>query len=429
MKIVQLTPGAGKMVCGNCFRDHALVVALRKLGHSALMVPLYLPATLESEESDRQVPIFFSGVSVYLEQKSAIFRHAPRWARRLLSSKWLLNRVAGAAASTVPTDLGELTVSMLRGEEGRQAQEIEDLVGWLKSERPDVICLSNALLIGMARRLKAELGVPVVCTLQGEDEYLDALTPPFNSEAWEVLRQRAADVDLFIAPSRYFAQVMSCRLAVSGGRIPVVYNGIDLEGFAGSGLEMSARGPQPLIGFLGRMCSEKGLDVLVEAFVKLRQRGTTAGLRIAGYCGPRDMPFVEKMKDRLAKEGLLGEVEFFPNISRAEKLAFLRSLSVFSTPAIYSEAFGLYVLEAMAAGVAVVQPDHSAFPELIEATGGGVLCKRKDSDSLAVQLETLISDPKRARELGEAGRRAVFERFGVERMAREIAGRYKGLVS
>ena len=80
--IVQITPGAGAMYCGNCFRDNALVAALRQMGHDVTMVPLYLPLTLDEEDQSAGTPIFFGGINVYLEQKLGLFRKAPRWLRR-----------------------------------------------------------------------------------------------------------------------------------------------------------------------------------------------------------------------------------------------------------------------------------------------------------------------------------------------------------
>jgi glycosyltransferase involved in cell wall biosynthesis len=153
-------------------------------------------------------------------------------------------------------------------------------------------------------------------------------------------------------------------------------------------------------------------------------------LRVGGSCGPADGAFVDSLRERLQASGLLGEVEFHPNLDRAGKLEFLRSLSVFSAPARYGEAFGLYVIEALAAGVPVVQPRAAAFPELIEATGGGVLCGAGDAMALAEAVEELLLNPTRARALGEAGRRAVFQRFSAEAMAQatlrvyaELAGK------
>src|SRR5580658_2334597 len=183
LRIVQLTPGAGKMFCGACLRDNALVAALRKLGHSVVMAPLYLPMTLDEDDQSAGTPLFYSGINVYLDQQSAAFRHAPDWLHRLLASPALLNLASGAAARTRPQDLGDLTLSMLRGEEGNQARELEDLIHWLRREKPDVVCLSNVLLAGMARRIRHELRVPVLCSLQGEDYFLDSLPQAHRERA------------------------------------------------------------------------------------------------------------------------------------------------------------------------------------------------------------------------------------------------------
>jgi glycosyltransferase involved in cell wall biosynthesis len=420
------------MYCGGCLRDNALVAALRKLGHQALMVPLYLPLTLDEEDQSAGTPVFFGGISVYLEQKTALFRGAPGWLHDLFASRRLLAWAAGKAAKTRAADLGELTLSMLRGEEGNQAREIEVLIAWLKTQpKPDVLSLSNALLIGIVRRLKAELRIPVVCALQGEDSFLDALPESHRAACWRTLAERAAEVDLFVAPSRYFGDLMRERLGLPADRVRVVHNGINLEGYAVEGQteKSEVQSPKskvqgtgvPVLGFFARMCREKGLDTLVEAYLLLRQRGRVGQLklRVGGSCGPADGAFVDSLRERLQAGGVLGDVEFHPNADRAGKVAMLRSLSVFSVPALYGEAFGLYVIEALAAGVPVVQPRVAAFPELVEATGGGVLCAAGDARALAEAIEELLLNPVRARALGEAGRRAVFERFSAEAMARE----------
>jgi len=429
VNLVQLTPGAGAMYCGGCLRDNALVAALRKLGHQVTMVPLYLPLTLDETNQSTGTPLFFGGLSVYLEQKSALFRGAPGWLHDLLASPHLLKWAAGRAAKTRAADLGELTLSMLRGEEGHQGRELEELVAWLKTQPPpDVLCLSNALLLGMARRLKSELRVPVACSLQGEDSFLDALPEPLRATCWRTLAERAAEVDLLIAPSSYFGRLMTERLGLAPAKVRVIHNGINLDGYEAAGEQAGA----PAVGFFARMCPEKGLDTLVEAYIRLRQRGRAGQLklRVGGSCGPADTPFVNSQRERLGANGLLAEAEFHPNPDRAGKLKFLRSLSVFSVPARCGEAYGLYVIEALAAGVPVVQPRTAAFPELVEATRGGVLCAPGDPQALAEAIERLLVEPAQARALGEAGRRAVFDRFSAQAMAEallqacgELAGR------
>lgn len=412
------------MYCGNCFRDNALVRELRGLGHDVTMVPLYLPLTLDEADESAATPIFFGGINVYLEQKLPLFQRSPGWLRRLLANRRLLAWAGNRAAKTKAAEVGDMMLSMLRGEEGRQARELDELIAWLKTlPRPDVVCISNALLVGLARKLRSELGAPVICTLQGEDAFLDGLPDSHRDAAWQLLRERCADVDHFVAPSHYFADVMIRRLGLAPDRVSVVHNGISFDGYEvpnALGKRHSLRAP--VLGFLARMSADKGLDTLVDAFIHLKNRGKIPRLKlhIAGSCGPSDETFVKVLRQRLATAGCIGEVAFLPNLSRAEKLDFLRGLSVFSVPTIYGEAFGLYLIEALAAGVPVVQPRHAAFPELIEATGGGLLCEPGDAKSLADQLETLLLAPERAELLGQAGQAAVRARFSVANMAAEM---------
>jgi glycosyltransferase involved in cell wall biosynthesis len=417
MNIVQITPGAGGMYCGNCFRDNALVEALRKYGHSTLMVPLYLPLTLDDVDQSAGTPVFFGGVSVYLDQRFPAFRKAPRAIRNLLAHPKLLRWAAGRAAKTKAAELGDLTLSMLRGEEGHQVAELETLISWLRTQpKPDVICLSNALLIGLVRRLKSEFPSFIVCNLQGEDTFLDSLPEMHRPAAWRLISERSPDVDLFVAPSRYFADLMSKRLQLNPDRVRVIYNGIKLDGFSPA----AAPPHPPVLGFFARMCREKGLDTLVDAFLILKERDRMKDLRlhVGGSLGPADEPFVAELRKKLAP--YKGSWQFFPNVDLAAKQDFYRSLTVMSVPARYGEAFGLYVIEALACGVPVVQPSVAAFPELIHATGGGLLYKPESPAALADAIEPLLADVIRVRGLGNAGRQAVHREFTAEAMARKF---------
>jgi glycosyltransferase involved in cell wall biosynthesis len=422
LRIVQMTPGAGKMYCGACLRDNALVSALRQKGHAVVMAPMYLPLTLDEDDQSAGTPIFFGGINVFLDQQSALFRKAPGWLHRLMDSPSLLRLAAGAAGKTRPEDLGELTISMLRGEEGNQARELDDVIRWLRVEKPDVVCLSNSLLVGLARRIRAEVRAPVICSLQGEDFFLDGIPEPHRAIAWRVAAERAAEVDLFISPSRYYGQLMGERLKIAPERVKVVHNGINLGGYEDAAPPGAKAGP-PVLGYFARMCREKGLDQLIGAFVRLKKRKGLADLklRVGGSCGPADQVIVDKLRQTLAANQILGDAEFCPNLSHAAKQDFLRSLTVFSVPALHPEAFGLYVVEALAAGVPVVQPDHGGFSELVLATGGGRLFPARNEEALTDALETMLRAPEQARAMGAAGRAAVRQRFTVETMAIEFA--------
>jgi len=221
----------------------------------------------------------------------------------------------------------------------------------------------------------------------------------------------------FIAPSRYFAEVMTRRMSLAPDHVHVVHNGIDLDGYK------IPQAPAPdapaVIGSFARMCPEKGLDVVIEAYRVVRQRNRVRNvrLRIGGSCGPADEPFVAKQKARLNEAGLLGEAEFQFNLSREEKIRFLHSLSVFSVPARSGEAFGLYVIEAWAAGVPVVQPRLASFPELVESTGAGLLFTPENPQELAEKWEELLLHRERAHQMGLRGREAIEKRFNTRAMA------------
>src|SRR5262245_49068920 len=180
MKIAYVTAGAAGMICGSCLRDNTLVAALARLGHDALLVPTYTP--IRTDEEDVSSPrVFFGGINVYLQQKFGLFRHTPWFLDRLLDFKALLRWVSRFAVRTQASELGELTVSMLEGTHGHQSKEIDKLIYWLTHEvRPEVVNLTNALLAGMVPALRAKLRAPVLCSLQGDDIFLEALPPEYR---------------------------------------------------------------------------------------------------------------------------------------------------------------------------------------------------------------------------------------------------------
>ena len=280
------------MYCGNCFRDNALVRALRELGQDAVMAPLYLPLTLDEPDQSAGTPIFYGGIGVYLAQKSRWFAAAPQWLRRRLASPRLLGWAAGRAAKTRASEVGDLALSMLRGDEGRQTRDLDELLDWLKSQvRPDVVFLSNALLVGLGPRLKAELGARLVCLLAGEDAFLDALPEPQRGASWQTAARQAASVDIFLAPSRYYAELMRDRLGLAAERVHVLPVGINLEGYPPPTTGGRPGPTTPTLGFFARMCREKGLEHPRRGFpypapIGTNPRPEAAGGRQLWACGP-----------------------------------------------------------------------------------------------------------------------------------------------
>ncbi len=426
MRILQLTPGTGTFLCGSCLRDNVLVKALEGLGHEAYIAPLYLPFALE-EGGAQTDDVHMGGINVYLQQVVPWLRFLPRFLHDRLDSPRLLRWAASRSKMTEAPGLGALTLSMLRGEEGRQRAELARLVDWLKElPTPDVVILSNAMLVGMAREIQSALSCPVLCTLQGEAPFLDALPEPYASRCWAALRERAAGLDGFLAVSGYTGDLMGERLGIPPDKLHVIWNGIELQDFAESSAESSpgvaAFDPPrpPTIGFLARMCRDKGIDQLFEAYLWVRERLPEVRLVAAGVVLNEDRGLLNQLQARVRALGLEDQVELRGRISREDKLRMLASIDVFSVPALYGESFGLYLLEAWAAGVPVVQPRHGAFPELIEATGGGLLCDGAGPAALGQGLLELLLDPERARALGAQARQELGPRFSAERMARDV---------
>jgi glycosyltransferase involved in cell wall biosynthesis len=448
MRIAYITAGAAGMYCGSCLHDNTLAAALLELGEDVLLVPTYTP--LRTDEPDVSIGrIFFGGINVYLQEKLPLFRHTPWWFDRLLDNPALLERVTRGAASVDPGQLGGMTVSMLRGEAGHQRKEVEKLVQWLLEDvKPDIVHLSNSMQIGMARLIRERCGPPVVCQLSGEDLFLEKLPPPFYEEARAHLRERAADVDAFVTLNNYYADFMADYLTVDRERIHVVPHGVKLEGHAlnkppakpGAASGRTSQPPalpgdnrdQPsVIGFFARICEDKGLHLLVEACEQLATRDDVPPfvLHAAGYLGEGDRPYLEKLEARVAAGLLAGRFKYLGELDRPQKIAFLQSLDIFSTPTMYRESKGLPALEAMANAVPVVLPDHGSFTEMVADTGGGVLHRPHDAADLAEKLAGLLWDPVRATQLGLAGQQAIQDRYHATAMARQTLELYRTLIS
>jgi glycosyltransferase involved in cell wall biosynthesis len=425
MRIAYITAGAAGMYCGSCLHDNTLVAALAAQGHDALLIPTYTPIrTDEPDVSQRRV--FFGGINVYLQQKLSLFRHTPWLLDRPLDAPRLLRWVSRFAVKTEAESLGELTVSMLKGEHGYQRKEVAKLVHWLAGEvKPDIVNLTNALLSGLVHEIKGRLGVPVLCTLQGDDIYLEALPEPYRSQCLDLIHEHCREIDGFIATSLYYADFMAEYFRIPRERIHVVYPGLNLAGHGGP--RPASNGRPRTVGYFARICPEKGLHTLAEAFRILRQTpgAPACRLKASGWLGPNQRDYLDTIQKRLKDAGLAHDFEHVESPDHASKVSFLQSLDVLSVPTSYREPKGLYVLEALANSVPVVQPRHGSFPELIEATGGGLLVNPEDPEDLARSLRQLLENVAHRDELGRKGKEAVHQRFHAARMAQETVALYR----
>jgi len=400
-------------------RDNSLARHLIKQGHEVTVLPAYLPHLLDEPTSAKQTPIFFGGVNVYLQHKFKFFRKTPRWMDQIFNSHTLLRWVAGKRGMTTPRQLGEITLSTLRGRDGPLAKEVDKVVDWFKEHgKPDVLLLSTVLLAGIGRAVREELGIPILSFLQGEDGFLDSLLPEFRQDAWELIGVDARTLDGCISPSRFFANLMGQRVGMAPEKILPLSNGISLAGYPSERDEPS----EPTIGYFARICPEKGLDLLIDAFIHLKQSGEHPRLKlaVAGTLPKENESFLEEQKGKITAAGLDQFAVFRPNLSREEKIDFLSQLALFCVPARVPEAFGLYAIEAMAAGVSVVLPNHGAFPEILEKTGGGVAYSTTETESLLHALGEQLRDPCACSAMGKQGRAGVHEKFCNKGLARQL---------
>ncbi|MBM3774632.1 MAG: glycosyltransferase family 4 protein [Acidobacteria bacterium] len=426
MRILYFTAGSASMYCGSCLRDNALAAELLRQGHDVILTPFYTP-TLTDEPNVSRPQVFFGGISVYLQQRLALFRKTPWALDRLWDSRFVLERAARRRIPTSPRLLGEFTVAVLEGERGPVRKEVEKLLHWLRSEpAPHVVSLPFALLIALAGPIKAATGRPVCCTLQGEDLFLESLEPAHRARALELIRENIRHVDAFLPVSDYYREFMSDYLGIPPGKMHAAPLGISLSGYQ----PRAARtGGVFRIGYFARIAPEKGLKLLGEACVKLRRSGQlpAARLEAAGYLAPEHKPYLKSVHRLFEEAGLAGEFRYYGSPGRDGKIRFLESLDVFSVPSPYREPKGLPVLEAMASGVPVIAPRHGAFPEMLAKTHGGLLFEPHSVDSLADALLELYEDTDLRIELGRRGGLGVRAHYRIEDAARGVVGVFENI--
>ena len=427
MNVAILAAGASDMFCGSCLRDSAMARALIRLGHRATLIPLFAPLRTDGEDvSDPR--IFYGGINSWLQNRFAFFRHTPRSLDWLLDRRWLLRWAGNLGARTPPDDVADLTAAIIEGTDGGVRKELHRLVEFLREHvHPQVVSLPNLMFIGAAGAIRESLGVPVVCELTGEDIFLDAMSHANRSRIRELIRARTGHVSRFVSTTDYYAERMAEYLAVPRERIDVVPTGLAAEFFA----PLPTRSPthRPAVGFLARICPEKGFEALVDAMLMLKQRPGFDGVRLraAGYLSPRDRGWFGRLVRRINGSALGGEFDHLGEVDQAAKIAMLDSIDILSVPTTWPEPKGIYAIEAMARGVPVVQPAHGSFPKLIEQTGGGILVPPADAPALADALAALLSDASQRTALGESGRRAVESQMTEAQMAQAMLSIYQSM--
>ncbi|HLN56751.1 MAG TPA: glycosyltransferase family 4 protein [Bacteroidales bacterium] len=428
MKIVYLITGSGgSFYCGNCYRDMIYLRAIRKVpGTKASAIPLYLPPDESVKDNGIDPNVFFGAISLYIREKVPFLRNMPSFFDKILDSPPMLKMAARRAGSTRTEGMEDMTLNMITGEKAFPEKELERLAGYLvKDGKPDIIHLSNALVIGLAKQIKSKISVKVVCSLLNEDDWINDMAEPWQSQAWKLIAEEEKYVDAFITPSSYYRDFFISKTGISKDIVHVVPMGLD----PGILLDVRKKDNWPAIGYFCRVNIHNGFDKLVDAFIILKKQNRLPGLTLhvsGGYTGD-DKPFIREQIKKVKNEGLEKSIKLYPEFLGSDKLDFFGNIDLMSVPVRKYDGYGLYILEANAAGVPVLQPPTGAFPEIVEKTGGGLIYGKDDVASLADGIENLLKDRQKLLQLSVAGKENVLKKLSLESMSRDLAVVYNSL--
>ena len=428
MNILQIIPGSGgSFYCGNCLRDDKFHLAMKKQGHDVTKLPMYLP--LFSDEHDlNEIPVFYGAISIYLKQLYPIFRHAPAWMDRLLNSSPMLKLAASMAGSTSAEGLEEMTISMLMGEEGKQKDELNRMVSWMAEYlKPDVIHLSNALLLGLAPKLKKEFpNAIIICSLQDEDVWVDAMNDSFRDKVWALMSTKSEYVDGFIAVSDFYAKVSIAKMKLPAEKVFTNHLGVDPDEYT----FIPGNKKERNIGYISRMCEANGFDIIVDAYILLKKDTAFDDVKLilTGGSTGDDKGSIKHARQKFKDAKLTNQVEFHEDFDGEGRHEFFSKVQMISVPVLNGEAFGLYLLESMASGVPVVQPKLGAFPEIIEKSNGGIIYENNSAEELAIALKELLNNEDKLQELSSNAREGVEKVFNIYDQADKLISIYSQFV-
>jgi glycosyltransferase involved in cell wall biosynthesis len=430
MKIVYLITGSGgSFYCGNCYRDMIYLRAIRKVpGIQATAIPLYLPPDETNVETGLDKHVFFGAISMYLREKVPFLRNMPSFLDKIFDSGPMLKMAANRAGTTRTEGLEEMTLSMIKGENAFPEKELQRLIAYLtKDGQPDIIHLSNALIIGLARQLKKRMNVKIVCSLLNEDDWLDEMVEPYQSKAWQMISQEAVNVDAFITPSNYFKDLFISKTGVSGKNfhvVPMAVDAIDLT-------DIVNNSQYPALGYFCRINSQNGFDKLIDAFIDLKRKDVLPGLTLhvsGGFTGD-DKSFIAKQIKKIKTNGFTEYLKIYPEFQGNGKHEFFSNIDIMSVPVRKHDGYGLYILEANSAGIPVVQPATGGFPEIIEKTKGGITYSPDTVDELSANLLKLFRDETLRKQLGKSGRKNVNEELSLSKMSSGLSEVYNRVMT
>ena len=417
MKILFIIPGSGdSFYCGNCFRDNLQATALRDAGHDVIIMPLYLPFKYPSFKAD--TPLFFPATTFYASRKFFKKGGMPHWLIRILESKLMLGIASSFSGTTSAAGLEDITLSMIHGNDAVFVEQVGTMLDWIEhNEKPDIIHLSSTLLIGVAKAVKQRINIPIVCSLQDEEIWIDSLKGDYLKEAWNGIINNITYIDRFVTASEFYRKSITARIPRITD-VDVIYPGVDVSKYSCGQYPV-----EPVIGFFYRMNRENGLDILAEAFVTLKKRNTIKNLKlkIAGGYTAKDKRFLKEVRKVLRP--YMKDVEIIDDYSPEHHADFYRQISVICVPLTFDEGVGLYLCEAFAAGRPAVEPATGSFPEI---TGeAGIVYTPASDDVLANAIEKLLTDETLFRHCCEKALELSRTRYDDKVMAEKLIMNYK----
>ncbi|HOS72593.1 MAG TPA: glycosyltransferase family 4 protein [Bacteroidales bacterium] len=423
MKVIYLITGSGgSFYCANCYRDMLYFRAIRQVpGITANAIPLYLPPEDDSSVTGFDRHVFFGAISMFLREKAGFLKNMPAFLERFFDMTPFLKLASRQAGTTSVEGYEELTINMIEGDNAFRKNEVDRLVKYLmKGGKPDVIHLSNALILGLARQLKNRMKVKVVCSLLNEDDWIDDMAEPWQSRAWEMIGRESVYVDHFITPSNYYRQLFISKTGVKGDNIHVIPLGFDPEPPYG---ERNTNRP-PALGYFSRISQHNGFDKLTDAFIELKTKYSMhdLGFHVCGGYTGIDKAFISDQIRKIRDHGFQKSIRIYPEFQGNKKMEFFNNVDVISVPVRKYDGYGLYILEANSSGIPVVQPATGAFPEIIATTGGGITYQPDTVEELSSSLHRLLTDRELAAKLGQTGKERVLTKLSIEKMS---AGMYE----
>jgi len=286
--------------------------------------------------------------------------------------------------------------------------------------KPALIHLNNHLNSQLSGMLLARtLGIP--CVSHQRD---------YESRSW-VTRWLGGCVDHHIAISDSVKQNL-IGIGIDPAKISVVRDAVDIEAWNPDRKHGNLRGAfgvingERLIGMFGRVVRWKGQHVFVRAMQEVCKVSQDVRGFIVGDESDGDSAYMEEVVQQLQRLEL--DSRIFMTGYRDDVRGLMSMMDIVVHASVRPEPFGMVIIEAMAMGKPVVATEGGGPSEIITHGKSGILVPRGDSESLASAIRVLLENPTYAKELGEAGRRVVVERFTSSQQAQEIMQIYRSLL-